>query len=57
MKRIVADAVRSQIDSGEPVAEGRLLRMPLGLILLSRGWITHQEFREVLAAQRSAGAA
>jgi hypothetical protein len=29
--------------------------MPLGLILLSRGWITHRELREALAAQRSAG--
>lgn len=56
MERIVADGVRSQIDSWEPVVAARSLRMPLGLILLSRGWITHLELREALAAQRSAGA-
>ena len=34
----------------------RPLRMPLGLILLSRGWITHRELQEALAgaAQRRA---
>lgn len=56
MERIVADAVRSQMDSWQPVAAARPLRMPLGLILLSRGWITHRELREALEAQRSAGA-
>ncbi len=56
MEQIVADAVCRQIDSWEPVAAARLLRMQLGPILLSRGWITHQELREALAAQRSAGA-
>ncbi|MFL6429793.1 MAG: hypothetical protein ACJ71S_16220 [Acidobacteriaceae bacterium] len=29
--------------------------MPLGLILLSRGWIGHRELQEALAAQRQAG--
>jgi hypothetical protein len=29
--------------------------MPLGLILLSRGWITNRELQEALAAQRCAG--
>jgi hypothetical protein len=29
--------------------------MPLGLILLSRGWITHRELQEALAAQRCTG--
>lgn len=56
MERIVADAVRSQMDSWEPDAAARPLRMPLGLIFLSRGWITHRELREALEAQRSAGA-
>lgn len=56
MERIVADAVRSQMDSWEPVAAARSLRMPLGLILLSRGWITHRELREALEVKRSAGA-
>jgi hypothetical protein len=52
MERIVADAVRSQIESWEPVPAERALRMPLGLILLSRGWISHRELQEALAAQR-----
>jgi hypothetical protein len=55
MERFVADAVRGQIDSWEPVAAARSLRMPLGLILLSRGWITHRELQDALTAQRSAG--
>ena len=54
MERIVADAVRSQIESWEPVPAERALRMPLGLILLSRGWISHRELQEALAAQRRA---
>jgi hypothetical protein len=54
MERMVADAVRSQIESWEPVSEERALRMPLGLILLSRGWISHRELQESLAAQRCA---
>jgi hypothetical protein len=55
MERIIADAVRSQIESWEPDPAARSLRMPLGLILLSRGWITHRELQEALAAQRCAG--
>jgi hypothetical protein len=55
MERIIADAVRSQIESWEPGPAARSLRMPLGLILLSRGWITHRELQEALAAQRCAG--
>ena len=54
MERMIADAVRSQIESWEPAPTERALRMPLGLILLSRGWISHRELREALAAQRSA---
>ena len=54
MERIVASAVRNQIESWEPVSGERALRMPLGLILLSRGWIRHRELQEALAAQRRA---
>ena len=54
MDRIIADAVRSQIESWEPVPAERALRMPLGLILLSRGWISHRELQEALTAQRCA---
>jgi hypothetical protein len=55
MERIIAAAVRSQIESWEPGPAARSLRMPLGLILLSRGWITHRELQEALAAQRCTG--
>ena len=54
MERMIADAVRSQIESWEPAPAERALRMPLGLILLSRGWISHRELQEALAAQRQA---
>jgi hypothetical protein len=54
MERMIAHAVRSQIESWEPVPGERALRMPLGLILLSRGWISHRELQEALAAQRDA---
>lgn len=55
MERMIADAVRGQIESWEPAPAERTLRMPLGLILLSRGWISHRELQESLAAQRRAG--
>ena len=55
MEQIVADVVRSRIESWEPGIGVRALRMPLGLILLSRGWITRQELQQALAAQRRAG--
>lgn len=55
MEQILADAVCSQIECWEPVQAERALRMPLGLILLSRGWITQRELQEALAAQRRAG--
>ena len=54
MERIIAVALRSQIESWEPLPAERALRMPLGLILLSRGWISHRELQEALAAQRCA---
>jgi hypothetical protein len=54
MERVIANAVRGQIESWEPAPAERALRMPLGLILLSRGWISHRELQEALAAQRSA---
>lgn len=54
MERIVAGAIRGQIESWDRSPAERALRMPLGLILLSRGWITRQELQEALAAQRCA---
>jgi hypothetical protein len=55
MERMVVDAVRAQIENWEPGPAERSLRMPLGLILLSRGWISQRELQEALAAQRRAG--
>jgi hypothetical protein len=55
MQQILAETVRTRIESWEPLPAERALRMPLGLILLSRGWITHRELQEALAAQRRAG--
>lgn len=55
MEQIVAETVRTQIDSWQPAAVDRALRMPLGLILLSRGWITRVDLQEAIAAQRRAG--
>jgi hypothetical protein len=54
MERVIAVAVRGQIESWQPAPAERALRMPLGLILLSRGWISHRELQEALAAQRRA---
>lgn len=55
MERMITDTLRGQIESWEPTSATRTLRMPLGLILLSRGWISHRELQEALAAQRRAG--
>src|ERR1700761_5986623 len=54
MERMIADAIRGQIESWEPAPAERALRMPLGLILLSRGWISHRELQEALQAQHRA---
>ena len=54
MERVITDAIRGQMESWEPAPARRALRMPLGLILLSRGWISHRELQEALAAQRRA---
>jgi hypothetical protein len=54
MERVITEAIRGQIESWEPAPTKRALRMPLGLILLSRGWISHRELQEALAAQRRA---
>ena len=36
--------------------EGHRHRIPLGLVLLEQGWITHPDLRGALMAQRDAGA-
>jgi hypothetical protein len=51
-ERMITDTLRGQIESWEPTSATRTLRMPLGLILLSRGWISRRELQEALVAQR-----
>jgi hypothetical protein len=54
---LVGAAIRREAGEG-PSAETEGVhrhRVPLGLILLSRGWITHAQLRHALDAQRRAG--
>lgn len=52
----VAWAVRREIEMLGRTEESRGHRIPLGLLMLERGWITAAQLRTALAAQRSAGA-
>jgi hypothetical protein len=54
MEQMIARSVCAEVESWESVRAERALRMPLGLILLSRGWISHAELQNALAAQRRA---
>lgn len=54
MEQMIARAVRTEVESWDSIRTERALRMPLGLILLSRGWITQVELQNALAAQRRA---
>ena len=54
MEQNIAARIRSQIESWDQAPAERALRMPLGLILLSRGWISREELQSALAAQRDA---
>jgi hypothetical protein len=54
---LVAQAVRREAGDtfeARQVEEHRH-RVPLGLVLLAQGWITHPQLRSALAAQRAAG--
>lgn len=55
MEQIIARSVRTEIENWEYATPERPLRMPLGLILLSRGWITQRELQKALQAQRESG--
>ncbi len=55
IEQIIARALRTEIENWDFAPPERSLRMPLGLILLSRGWIRQRELQEALAAQRQAG--
>lgn len=53
---LVRAAVRRESQDGVAGVEGRHRhRVPLGLLLLAQGWITHSELQHALAVQRARG--
>ena len=58
VRALVRAAVRRESGDGGREDEGHgshRHRVPLGLVLLAQGWITHPQLRTALAAQRSSG--
>jgi hypothetical protein len=51
----VEAAVRREMDARGAVRETHRHRIPLGLAMLEQGWISQQDLRAALSAQRSAG--
>lgn len=54
LERVKA-ALRREMDARGALRETHRHRIPLGLAMLEQGWITQQELRAALAAQRAAG--
>jgi hypothetical protein len=52
----VAAALGREMDGRGSPREGHRHRIPLGLVLLEQGWITNDDLRTALLAQRNAGA-
>ncbi len=54
---IVASAVRRELGDGAETQpdQPHRHRVPLGLVLLAQGWITHPQLQAALAAQRASG--
>jgi hypothetical protein len=52
---LVATAARRELRGRDEVQGAHAARMPLGLILLARGWISRQELEQALALQRATG--
>ncbi len=48
-------ALRRELDGRGVVQEKYCHRIPLGLLMLEKGWITRRQLREALEAQRQAG--
>lgn len=48
-------AVRREFEGWVPQTEPHHHRIPLGLLMLERGWITSPQLREAITAQRNAG--
>jgi len=52
---MVKAAVNREMGDGEDVVAPHRHRVPLGLVMLAQGWITHQQLRQALEAQRVNG--
>jgi len=52
----VAAALSREMDGRGSPREGHRHRIPLGLVLLEQGWITNDDLRSALTAQKDAGA-
>jgi hypothetical protein len=55
MEALVANAVRRELRGKDEIAGTHAPRMPLGLILLAKGWISRQELEHAVILQRIAG--
>jgi hypothetical protein len=57
LSKLVAAAVRRETGDGPRTdsTEPHRHRVPLGLVLLAQGWITHPQLQSALEAQRAAG--
>ena len=57
LRGLIEAAVRREMSDADTtsVASPHRHRVPLGLVLLAQGWITHPQLQHALAAQRAAG--
>ncbi|MGC1781836.1 MAG: hypothetical protein WA708_04895 [Acidobacteriaceae bacterium] len=56
MHALVEQAVERELGDGTPLEpQKHMHRVPLGLLMLSQGWITREQLRTALEAQRAAG--
>jgi hypothetical protein len=55
MRAQVESALSRELDTRSTAPEARPHRIPLGLILLEQGWITREQLRAALGAQKAAG--
>ncbi len=56
MRAQVESALSRELDTRSTAPQARPHRIPLGLVLLEQGWITRDQLRAALAAQKAAGA-
>ena len=52
---MVRNAVRRELGDGATAPQPHRHRVPLGLLMLAQGWITHPQLRRALEAQRESG--